>query len=74
MTSGNPYTKDGVISESLPNSMYRVSLDTESRVVLATVSGRMRINRIRVLPGDKVKVEFTPYDQDRGRIVFKYKS
>jgi translation initiation factor IF-1 len=65
---------DGVITESLPNSMYRIKLENEDRLILATVSGKMRINKIRVMPGDRVKVEFTPYDPDRGRIIFKYKS
>ena len=72
MTNRDTNTLDGVVSESLPNSMYRVKL-LDGRLVLATISGRMRINRIRVIPGDKVRMEFTPYDADRGRIIFKYK-
>ena len=64
---------DGVVTEQLPNSMYRVRLDN-GRIVLATVAGRMRMSKIRVLPGDRVKMEFTPYDQDRGRIIFRSKS
>jgi translation initiation factor IF-1 len=74
MVSQDTHNQDGVIIESLPNSMYRVKMNDDGRLTLATVSGKMRINRIRVLPGDKVKMEFTPYDQERGRIVFKYKN
>ena len=64
---------DGIVTEQLPNSMFRVRLDN-GRIVLATVAGRMRMSKIRVLPGDRVKMEFTPYDQDRGRIIFRSKS
>jgi len=66
----DPKTNDleGVITESLPNAMFRVRLDN-GELALATVAGRMRINRIRVLPGDRVIMEFTPYDKNRGRII-----
>lgn len=60
----------GIILESLPNASFRVELE-DGRVVLATVAGKMRRNYIRLLPGDKVKVEMTPYDTERGRIVWK---
>ncbi len=73
MATGTTPQSDGVVAESLPNSMFRVKLD-DGRVVLATVAGRMRMNSIRVLPGDRVKMEFTPYDMDRGRIIFRYKT
>jgi len=58
--------------ESLPNAMFRVELDN-GHVILAHVCGRMRIHFVRILPGDRVKVELTPYDPDRGRITWRYK-
>ena len=63
---------EGVATESLPNTMFRVKLET-GKLVLCQVSGKMRIHRIRVMPGDKVKVEMTPYDDARGRIIYRYK-
>jgi len=62
----------GEISESLKNAMFRVRLDTGHEII-AYVSGKMRMNYIRILPGDKVTVELTPYDLGRGRIVFRVK-
>ena len=62
---------DGVISELLPAATFRVTLDT-GHEILGHLSGRMRINRIRLLPGDRVRVEMTPYDLTKGRIVFRY--
>ena len=62
----------GVITEVLPNTMFRVKLDND-HVILAHTSGRMRKNRIRVLAGDKVTVEMTPYDLTKGRITFRQK-
>ena len=62
---------DGSVLAALPNTMFRVEL-TDGRVVLATLKGRLRRNFIRIFPGDKVRVEMTPYDQERGRIVYKY--
>ncbi len=61
---------EGVIEEALPNAMFRVKLDT-GHTVLAHVSGKMRINFIRLLPGDRVKVELSPYDLTRGRIIYR---
>jgi translation initiation factor IF-1 len=63
---------DGIIVENLPNTMFRVKL-TDSSEVMGYLSGRMRRNFIRLLPGDKVRVEFTPYDKTKGRIVLKIK-
>jgi len=63
---------EGTIAESLPNAMFRVELDNGHKV-LAHISGRMRMNYIRILPGDKVQVELTPYDLTRGRITYRYK-
>lgn len=62
---------DGRVTEALPNTMFRVELD-DSKVILATLKGKLRKNYVRIFPGDRVKVEFTPYDQERGRIVYKY--
>ena len=70
--------KDGVIEiegqvvEALPNAMFRVELENGHRV-LAHISGKMRMHYIRILPGDKVQVELTPYDLTRGRITYRYK-
>ncbi len=61
---------DGKVLEALPNAMFRVELDNGHKV-LAHVSGKMRIHYIRILPGDKVKVELSPYDLTRGRITFR---
>lgn len=63
---------EGKIIEALPNAMFRVELDN-GHVVLAHVSGKMRMNFIRILPGDKVKLELSPYDLTRGRITFRVK-
>jgi len=62
---------DGVVTEALPNTMFKVEL-SDDRTILATLKGRMRRRYIRVFPGDKVKVEMTKYDKERGRIVYKY--
>lgn len=62
---------DGVVTEALPNTMFRVELSNE-RTILATLKGKMRRRYIRIFPGDKVKVEMTQYDKERGRIVYKY--
>ena len=63
---------EGVVEEALPNAMFRVVLDNDHKV-LAHVSGKIRMNFIRILPGDKVKVELSPYDLSRGRITFRLK-
>lgn len=60
----------GIVVEALPNTTFRVKLEGE-REVLATLSGRMRRNFVRILPGDEVRVEMTPYDQERGRIIWR---
>jgi translation initiation factor IF-1 len=62
----------GVVSELLPNAMFRVKLDND-HTILAHTSGKMRKNRIRVLAGDRVTVEMTPYDLTKGRITFRHK-
>ena len=63
---------EGKVVEPLPNAMFRVELDNGHRV-LAHVSGKMRMNFIRILPGDRVKVELSPYDLTRGRITYRFK-
>ncbi|MEZ5001940.1 MAG: translation initiation factor IF-1 [Chitinophagales bacterium] len=64
---------DGTITEALSNAMFRVKLENEHEIV-ATISGKMRMHYIKILPGDKVSVEMSPYDLSRGRITFRYKS
>ncbi len=63
---------DGTITEALSNAMFRVKLEN-GHEILATISGKMRMNYIRILPGDRVAVEISPYDLSRGRITFRYK-
>ena len=63
---------EGEVVESLPSTMFRVELDS-GHSVLATISGKMRKHYIRILPGDRVKVELSPYDLTRGRIVYRYR-
>lgn len=63
---------EGIVIESLPNTMFWVKID-DKKTVLCHLSGKMRIHYIKVLPGDKVRVELTPYDETRGRIVYRYK-
>ena len=64
--------QDGVILEALSNAMFRVELENGHQIT-AHLSGKMRLHYIRILPGDKVKVEMSPYDLSKGRIVFRYK-
>ncbi|HDI00535.1 MAG TPA: translation initiation factor IF-1 [Candidatus Latescibacteria bacterium] len=72
MPKEKPIQVEGTVVEALPNANFRVELDTGHRV-LAHVSGKMRMHFIRILPGDRVLVELSPYDLTRGRIVFRYK-
>jgi translation initiation factor IF-1 len=64
--------QDGIIEEALSNAMFRVRLQND-HVIIATISGKMRMNYIRILTGDKVAVEMSPYDLSRGRITYRYK-
>ena len=64
--------QDGTIVEALSNAMFRVKLENDHEIV-ATISGKMRMYYIRILPGDKVQVEMSPYDLTRGRISYRYK-
>lgn len=63
---------EGQVTENLPNTMFRVKL-ADGKMLLCHLSGKMRLNHIRVLPGDRVKIETTPYDDTKGRIVFRVK-
>lgn len=63
---------EGTVVESLPNAMFRVQIDN-NHIVLAHVSGKMRMHFIRILPGDRVKMELSPYDLTRGRITYRGK-
>jgi translation initiation factor IF-1 len=64
---------DGIVKETLPNAMYRVEIEG-GHLVLAHVSGKMRMNYIRLLPGDRVAMELSTYDLTRGRIILRYKT
>ncbi|MGA3291766.1 MAG: translation initiation factor IF-1 [Candidatus Microgenomates bacterium] len=71
MKTKNVVNVDGSVSQALPNTMFRVEL-ADGRSILATLTGKMRRAYVRIFPGDRVKVEMTPYDENRGRIVYKY--
>ncbi|MBL3656802.1 MULTISPECIES: translation initiation factor IF-1 [Fulvivirga] len=64
--------QDGTITEALSNAMFRVELENAHEVI-AHISGKMRMNYIKILPGDRVKLEMSPYDLTKGRIVYRYK-
>ncbi len=64
---------DGVVKEVLPNTLFRVEIEG-GRVVLCHLSGKMRIHFIKILPGDRVRIEMTPYDKEKGRIIFRHRS
>ncbi|WPP52496.1 translation initiation factor IF-1 [Catalinimonas niigatensis] len=64
--------QDGTITEALSNAMFRVELENGHQVI-AHISGKMRMNYIKILPGDRVKLEMSPYDLSKGRIVYRYK-
>ncbi|MBI4830490.1 MAG: translation initiation factor IF-1 [Candidatus Lindowbacteria bacterium] len=72
MAKEEPIEVEGTVIEPLPNAMFRVELKNGHRI-LAHISGKMRMHFIRILPGDTVKVELSPYDLTRGRIVYRYK-
>lgn len=72
MAKDDVISVEGTVIEPLPNAMFRVELDNGHKV-LAHVSGKIRMNFIRILPGDRVTVELSPYDLTRGRIVYRYK-
>lgn len=70
MPKEEPITVEGKVVEALPNAMFRIEMDNGHKV-LAHVSGKMRVHFIRILPGDRVTVEISPYDLSRGRITFR---
>ena len=72
MAKQNAIEQDGTIVEALSNAMFRVELQN-GHVVIAHISGKMRMHYIKILPGDRVKVEMSPYDLTKGRISFRYK-
>ena len=72
MAKQSSIKQDGIIEEALSNAMFRVKLANDHEII-ATISGKMRMNYIRILPGDKVQVEMSPYDLTRGRIAYRYK-
>lgn len=72
MTKQQGIQLEGTVTETLPNAMFRVEL-SNAHSVLAHVSGKMRMHFIRILPGDRVTVELSPYDLTRGRIVYRFK-
>ena len=72
MAKQSAIEQDGVIVESLSNAMFRVELENGVQII-AHISGKMRMHYIKILPGDKVKVEMSPYDLTQGRNVFRYK-
>ena len=72
MAKEEPLEFIGMVTEILPNAMFRVELEN-GHEVLAHISGKMRMHYIRILPGDRVQVELTPYDLQRGRITYRYK-
>ena len=65
--------QDGTIVEALSNAMFRVELENGHEIIIAHISGKMRMHYIKILPGDKIRVEMSPYDLSKGRIVFRYK-
>ena len=73
MAKEEPIEVEGTVQELLPNAMFRVKLDNDGPVILAHISGKMRMHYIRILSGDKVTVELSPYDLTRGRITYRYK-
>ncbi len=67
----NVLVVEGEVIENLPNTLFRVKLFNSEKVILCYLSGKMRKNYIKILPGDRVRMEITPYDLNRGRIVFR---
>ena len=72
MSKQEGVTVEGTVVEALPNAMFRVELENK-HTVLAHISGKMRMHFIKILPGDKVTIELSPYDLSRGRITYRYK-
>ena len=73
VAKSEPIEVEATVSQALPNAMFKLKLDNSDREILGIVSGKMRKHFIRILPGDRVKVELSPYDLTKGRIVFRQK-
>lgn len=73
MAKSEPIQLQATVSQALPNAMFKLKLDDSQKEILGIVSGKMRKHFIRILPGDRVTVELSPYDLERGRIVFRQK-
>ena len=73
MSKADVIEVEGKVVEKLPNAMFRVKLENGGHIVLGEWTGKMRMNFIRILPGDKVTIELTPYDLEHGRITYRYK-
>ncbi len=72
MVHQGSFEKEGVVRESLPNTLFRVELEDKT-IILCHLAGKMRMHFIKILPGDRVRVEMTPYDLTKGRIVYRYR-
>lgn len=72
MAKQEPIQLDGIVLESLGNAMFRVELES-GHIITASISGKMRMHYIKILPGDKVQVEMSPYDLTKGRITYRHK-
>jgi translation initiation factor IF-1 len=72
MAHQGSFETDGEVVEALPNTLFRVKL-ADGSLVLCHLSGKMRMHFIKIMPGDRVKIEMTPYDQSKGRIMFRYR-
>ena len=72
MAKSEPIEVEATVSQALPNAMFKLRLDNSDREILGIVSGKMRKHFIRILPGDRVKVELSPYDLTKGRIMFRH--
>lgn len=73
MAKSEPIEVEAIVTLSLPNAMFKLKLEGSDKEILGVVSGKMRKHFIRILPGDRVKVELSPYDLSKGRIVFRQK-
>ena len=72
MAHQGSFEKEGIVLESLPNTLFRVELP-DGKIIICHLSGKMRMHFIKILPGDRVKIEMTPYDEGKGRITFRLK-
>ena len=73
MSKSDVFEMEGTVVEVLPNTVFKVKLNANGQVITAHVSGKIRMHTIRILPGDKVTVEISPYDLTRGRITYRFK-